>query len=117
MNASACLYDAGVWVALAFASHLHHTVARAAFDKADSTHPAAFCRATQQSFMRVITTPIVQKVYGGRQITNEEAWRSSASPKLWISRSGGEVSPRSCNTIEPRYALHHRPLPGQPEGY
>ena len=61
-------------MALAFSSHPHHAEARREFGKADSAHPAAFCRATQQAFMRIITTPAVQKIYGSGVIANDAAW-------------------------------------------
>src|SRR5437868_7090155 len=74
LSDSACLFDASVWVALAFASHPHHAKARREFETADSANPAAFCRATQQAFLRIITTPAVQRIYGSGVITNDEAW-------------------------------------------
>lgn len=74
MSASACLFDASVWVALAFGSHPHHAEAKREFAAADFANPAAFCRATQQAFLRLITTPAVHKVYGSGAITNDVAW-------------------------------------------
>jgi predicted nucleic acid-binding protein len=59
---------------LAFATHPHHAAARRAFEASDSAHPAAFCRVTQSSFLRLITTPAIQGMYGIAAITNEEAW-------------------------------------------
>ena len=74
MSDSATLFDSGVWLALAFATHPHHAAARQAFEASDSAHPAAFCRVTQSSFLRLITTPAIQGMYGSAVITNEEAW-------------------------------------------
>ena len=114
MNASANLFDVSVWIALAFSSHPHHRIAKIEFDNKDSHLPAAFCRATQQAFVRILSTPVVQKLYGSPIITNEMAWqkyemmqalpqvvwldepqgleavwrkfacRASASPKIWM---------------------------------
>ncbi len=114
MSASACLFDASVWVALAFGSHPHHGQARREFEAADSARPAAFCRATQHAFLRIVSTPSVQQHYGSATITNDVAWeqwellialpqvvwleeppgldefwekharRPSASPKVWM---------------------------------
>ncbi len=111
---SACLFDSSIWVALAFGTHPHHSEARRAFEAADSASPVAFCRATQQTFLRLVTTTTVQKIFGSPVITNDEAWNKweqivklpqvvwldepkgmaafwqkyarlhSASPKLWM---------------------------------
>lgn len=75
MPTLACLFDTNVWMALAFGPHPHHALARRAFSAADSAHPVAFCRATQQTFLRLITTPAVQKLFASPVITNDEAWK------------------------------------------
>lgn len=68
------LHDTGVWLALALSSHPFHAKARAVFQRADSSSPAAFCRATQPSFLRLLTTPTICSAYGCSPITNREAW-------------------------------------------
>jgi toxin-antitoxin system PIN domain toxin len=85
-----------------------------ALAKATANHPTCFCRATQQSFLRLITTPKILAAYGATAMTNSDAvrvhdelralanvayraepadiessWpklaaRSTASPKLWM---------------------------------
>lgn len=77
LSASVRLLDTGVWVGLAFASHPHHALARAVFEAADSEHPIAFCRATQNSFLRLLTTPTLQAIYGCPAVTNAQAWAKS----------------------------------------
>ena len=94
MSASACLFDSSVWVALAFANHPHHAVARRAFEVADSRNPAAFCRATQQTFLRLITTPAVQRHYDSAAIANDAAWATwealNALPQVtWLDEPAG----------------------------
>ena len=84
------LYDTGVWVALAFSSHPFHLKAYSVFEQADSRNPAAFCRATQTSFLRLLTTPTICSTYGVSPITNREAWAKSeellALPQVvWLS--------------------------------
>ena len=74
LTVSPRLFDSGVWVALSFASHPHYAAAKQAFEAADSARPAAFCRVTQTSFLRLVTTPSVQAMYGSPVITNEQAW-------------------------------------------
>ncbi|CAA6691148.1 MULTISPECIES: TA system VapC family ribonuclease toxin [unclassified Lentimonas] len=71
---SAVLFDVNVWLALAFSTHPRHTHAKDAFESASSEAPAVFCRATQQSFLRLVTTPTIQKCYGSELITNTLAW-------------------------------------------
>lgn len=72
------LYDTGVWIALAFGSHPFHSRARAIFERADSSRPAAFCRATQTSFLRLLTTKSICSAYGSDPIPNSEAWAGCA---------------------------------------
>lgn len=77
MSASARLLDTGIWVGLAFGSHPQHRLAREVFEAADSERPVAFCRATQNSFLRLLTTPAIQALYGGPAVTNAQAWAKS----------------------------------------
>ena len=67
------LFDSNVWLALTFSSHPHHALAKRVFAEASAGNPACFCRATQQSFLRLATTPVVLKVYGAEGFTNQEA--------------------------------------------
>ncbi len=74
LSASTRLLDTGVWLSLAFDTHPCHTKARELFDAADSTQPVAFCRATQNSVLRLLTTPTIQSLYGAHAVTNQQAW-------------------------------------------
>jgi toxin-antitoxin system PIN domain toxin len=67
------LFDSNVWLALTFSAHPHHALAERNFAEASFENPACFCRATQQSFLRLATTPVVLKVYGAEGFTNQEA--------------------------------------------
>lgn len=110
----ATLFDSGVWLALTFPSHPHHSLALAAQAGATAKDPACFCRATQQSFLRLATTPAILKANRAQGLTNRDAlqlvttlmqhpaigfldeppgiealWHSlacldSASPKVWM---------------------------------
>lgn len=110
----ASLYDANLWVALTFSAHSHHAAARAEFTAAATGQAVIFCRATQQSFLRLATTPALLKAYRAEGFTNraalevysaltrlpqirmmkeppelEPAWHrlaglKSASPKVWM---------------------------------
>lgn len=70
----AALFDVNVWVALAFTTHPHHEIAKTIFESADRQNPAVTCRAIQQSFLRLVTTPAIQTCYGSERITNTMAW-------------------------------------------
>jgi uncharacterized protein len=110
----ACLFDTNVWLAALFTSHPFHAVAQQALLQATPAQPAVLCRATQQSFLRLVTTPALLKAYGAKGMTNRDAlvaldalqalpqvtvrdeppgvfalWRTlatsdSASPKVWM---------------------------------
>ncbi len=111
---SACLFDTNVWLAVVFTTHPAHRQAQQALQQATPSAPAVLCRATQQSFLRLASTPALLKAYGAEGLTNRDAlatldalqalpqvvvrdeapgvfalWRSaaalpSASPKVWM---------------------------------
>lgn len=108
------LADTNVWLALTFSKHVFHDAAQAWLATETTEREIVFCRATQQSFLRLLTTAAMVKPYGGLPFTNAEAWelynrfladrrigvvaepdgleahwkgfaaRESASPKLWM---------------------------------
>ena len=53
--------DVNVWVALSFQGHFHHDIARECFEALDDRDGVrlCFCRITQISFLRLITTEAV----------------------------------------------------------
>lgn len=67
------LFDSNVWLALTFSAHPHHALAKEAFSTGTDRDPACFCRATQQSFLRLATTPVLLKAYGAEGFTNHDA--------------------------------------------
>ncbi len=67
------LFDSNVWLALTFSAHPHHTLAKEVFAKTTEENPACFCRATQQSFLRLATTPALLRAYGAEGFTNQDA--------------------------------------------
>jgi len=64
------LPDINVWLALVFDAHQHHPQAVAWFDGLP-TRSCAFCRFTQQGFLRLATSPAVLK---DDAVTLTEAW-------------------------------------------
>lgn len=69
------LCDSNVWLALVLSEHQHHRVAREWFATIDMPDAVCFCRATQQSLLRLITTAAVLDRYGTPPLTNRQAWR------------------------------------------
>ena len=65
------LPDVNVWLALAFESHVHHQAAKGWFETAGE-EGCAFCRLTQQGFLRLATNP---KAFGAEAVSMSDAWR------------------------------------------
>jgi uncharacterized protein len=110
----ASLFDTNVWLAAIFEQHQFHSIARQALQQATAAQSAVFCRATEQSVLRLISTAGIAKSYGEPPLTNRgalqtldalqalpqvswqaepqgifEKWRAlaaidSASPKVWM---------------------------------
>lgn len=108
------LVDTNVWLALVISTHQFHDVVTNWFDGLGPDDEALFCRSTQQSFLRLITTAGVLKQYDATAYSNAEAWtaygrilakdhigfvelslgvdavwtrlssRTTSSPKLWM---------------------------------
>ena len=73
MNETGCLLDSNVWIAVTFDSHPGHQLASRAMQVMSESSPALFCRATQQSFLRFISTPALTVHYGAQEFTNDDA--------------------------------------------
>jgi len=64
--------DVNVWIALTSERHVHHTVAARWFGSLDEDARLCFCRITQVSLLRLLTTEAVM----GREVMGQpEAWR------------------------------------------
>ena len=63
------LLDVNVWLAAAWARHVHHPVAKAWVDAEDDE--LAFCRVTEMALLRLLTNP---GVTGGDALTRRRAW-------------------------------------------
>lgn len=70
----ASLFDTNVWLAAIFPTHPFHPQAQQALQRATSAQPALWCRATQQSFLRLASTPTLLKAYGAEGMTNRDAF-------------------------------------------
>jgi toxin-antitoxin system PIN domain toxin len=68
------LCDSNVWLALAILQHPLHSTALRWFDHVTEPSTVYFCRATQQSFLRLLTNAAVLSPIGNPPLTNRQAW-------------------------------------------
>src|SRR5436309_901276 len=92
----AFLFDSSLWIALTFNAHPAHAAARKTFARASKAEPACFCRSTQQSFLRLISTPPILRAYGVSSMTNYDAVGTlhgmMANPAVAYRAEPGEIS-------------------------
>jgi toxin-antitoxin system PIN domain toxin len=69
----ACLIDTNLWLAVSFEAHPFHGQARGLLLAATDTDPWLWCRATQQSFLRLASTPALLAAYKTPRATNRDA--------------------------------------------
>jgi uncharacterized protein len=70
------LCDVSFWLALSLGSHAHHTAASEWFEQIEEEDALLFCRATQQSFLRLLTTASITGPYSQNPLTDREAWQA-----------------------------------------
>ena len=70
------LCDANVWLALALSRHVHHRTSRRWFESVAEGRTILFCRATQQTLLRLLTNSSVLAPYGNPPLTNRQAWNA-----------------------------------------
>lgn len=68
------LCDSNVWLALSLSGHVHHERVRAWFENVQKPASLHFCRATQQTLLRLLTNDAVLAPYRNRALSNAEAW-------------------------------------------
>jgi toxin-antitoxin system PIN domain toxin len=68
------LCDSNVWLALALLDHEHHNVAQRWLESVNEPGAVLFCRATQQSFLRLLTTASTLVRFGNPPLSNQQAW-------------------------------------------
>jgi len=67
------LADSNIWLALTLSKHRFHRASRAWLDRMNAEDLALFCRSTQQSYLRLLTTTEVLAPYGIAPLSNAEA--------------------------------------------
>jgi len=70
------LCDSNVWLALALSRHVHHASTRAWLERVEQPASLLFCRATQHTFLRLLTNAAVLAPYGSPPLSNTEAWHA-----------------------------------------
>ena len=67
------LSDANVWIAVSFTAHDHHGLATRFIAETSPARPALLCRATEQSWLRLLTTPALHRRYDSLPVSNRDA--------------------------------------------
>lgn len=67
------LVDTSVWVAAFFEEHEFFTRASTFITSRSAKEPALFCRASEQSWLRLVTTPSLHTLYKTPKVTNLDA--------------------------------------------
>lgn len=67
------LFDTNVWVAATFPTHEFHAASLATLNSTTPQSPAIFCRSTEQSFLRLVTSARIISRYGAEGMTNRDA--------------------------------------------
>lgn len=68
------LADSNIWLALTLTGHDYHETALTWLETMTNPGEILFCRSTQQSFLRLLTTSAVLGPFGNSPLTNAEAW-------------------------------------------
>jgi toxin-antitoxin system PIN domain toxin len=67
------LVDTSVWVAAFFDEHEFFLPAKAFVASCGRGQPALFCRASEQSWLRLVTTPSLHRLYKAPSVSNADA--------------------------------------------
>ena len=70
------LPDINVWVALTVSNHEHHAAAVRWLETQQALVSLAFCRVTQQGYLRLLSNAKMMSGYGLPPLTNAPAWAS-----------------------------------------
>jgi uncharacterized protein len=104
------LADSNIWLALAIANHVFHSTARDWFSRTKNTETVVFCRATQQSFLRLLSTSSVFAPYGLPPLSNNLAW-ATYERFLADNRIRFVQEPRRFESVWKRLSDNKKPSP------
>jgi toxin-antitoxin system PIN domain toxin len=105
------LCDVNVWFALQIGTHPHHSAVRDWVGDMSDTDTLVFCRATQQSFLRLLTTAGVMALYGEQPKTNSEAWQLYGTTLTDSRIVFEEREPPGLESLWRSFALRQSPSP------
>ena len=97
------LADSNIWMAFAIPGHVFHSTVEEWLLRGRAGDPVCFCRATQQSFLRLLTTAATLAPYGLPALSNSAAWsqyeRMRADDRIgWLDEPGGlELHWKKCS--------------------
>ena len=104
------LIDTNVWLAISFQAHPSHALARQAFQNSPNSDHWLWCRATQQSYLRLMATPALHRAYGSPPLSNRDA-RASLDVLLAHTRILVADEPAGVSELWLQLADHPRPAP------
>jgi toxin-antitoxin system PIN domain toxin len=104
------LADTNFWLALSLSKHAMHVTARDWFDRQPPERAVLFCRSTQQSFLRLLTTDAVTRPYGIPPMTNAAAWELYDGVRA-DRRVGFAIEPASIEARWKRFAVRQTASP------
>ena len=104
------LADVSFWLALCNSQHQFHRSAAEWFYHQPEDGSVLFCRSTQQSLLRLLTTQAVMHRYEGAPMTNAAAWRLYRDI-LGNRRCGYIQEPDGIDEWWERFAKHPSPSP------
>jgi toxin-antitoxin system PIN domain toxin len=95
------LADTNFWLALTLSRHTFHAAARNFYAQQPPAMSFLFCRSTQQSFLRLLTTEAMIRPYGIPPMTNAAAWEVYAG--LFTDRRVAWVPEPQADSLEARW--------------
>jgi len=104
------LADSNIWLAMALAKHTFHAVASAWLAGQQPPASVLFCRATQLSFLRLLTTRAVLAPFGIPPLSNKAAW-ATYQGFLADERVGWAAEPPGLEAQWQQLAGHVKPSP------
>ncbi len=97
------LADSNVWLSLALSKHTFHRAARDWLARQSARQAVLFCRFTQLTFLRLLTTRAVLTPYGIPPLSNQAAW-ATYEGFLADERIGWADEPRGLESAWKRLA-------------
>jgi len=98
------LADTNIWMALVLSRHIFHDEAQDWFAGHREAGVVLFCRSTQQSFLRLITTDAIAGRYGVPALDNRAAWELMEKLR-GDRRVGWADEPREVETLWRKLAI------------